>query len=253
MRIPSTSKSSSSRAFANNEKSNRAGSVQPNLSSTTTNPKSENQDDENESCAYESIATAAANDEFERYIRLETTSAASTAPQVIATSNAAVAASDNTSNGSCYPKPCHLTPFIDTESGSSYRSVMSKPNNLYQLHSKATTTQTPVVVSTLMSDVDNLVSSKNQEALSAASFRSSTVGSGTGSGSGFMSSRDEDLYARVLEKLARSSLDSPAIVPLLCVRSFGPSDLQWNQLLTRYLLIFFELKTHILSLSLRLV
>lgn len=231
MRIPSTSKSSS-RAFVNNEKSNRAGSVQPNSSSTNTNPNSENQDDENDSCAYESIATAAANDEFERYIRLETTSATSTtAPQVIATSNTAVAASSITSNSACNPKPTHLTPFIDTEPGPSYRSAMCKPSNLYQLNNKQpTTTQTPVVVSTLMSDVENVGFKKNQEILSSSSFRSSTVDSGSGS----MSSRDDELYARVLEKLARSSLDSPAIVPLLCVRSFGPSDLQWNQLLTRY-------------------
>lgn len=203
MRIPSTSKSS--RPFVN---SNRAGG---DLATATDN---ENEDDE--SCAYESIAaTAAANDEFERYIRLDTAT-------TVVNFNAATSQANSNTNS----KPIHLTPFIDAETvGPSGRSGAQKAPNMYQLHKQSTLTD-----SMMMSDTES-GTKKSQEAVfsSSSSFRPPMA----------TSTNDDDLlYGRVLEKLARSSLDSPAIVPLLCVRSFGPNDMQWNQLLTRFVLNF---------------
>lgn len=42
------------------------------------------------------------------------------------------------------------------------------------------------------------------------------------------------LYAKILDKLARSSVETPANVPLLCVHTFSRNDANWVQLSAKF-------------------
>lgn len=181
------------------------------------NQRGNNEDDE--SCAYESIAaTAAANDEFERYIRLDTASKLQQQQPPIKPP----------------PPPPTTTSkpaFVDTSSTGSFKSS----NTFYQQFN--TKSITPLMIMQAAAASNHSLSDTAAKSLIATSnLRSSSLSSSSDSASLHSSTLDGDLYARVLDKLARSSLDAPAIIPLLCVRSFSLNDAKWTQLVNRLLI-----------------